>query len=104
MPRCAEREAAIGLLKDVFENGLIEKITHDLKYALCLLDEAGIHLENAVDDTSVQAYLLNTERAKNELPVLAQEYLGEDIQPVEDGKTPQTADLSHRPMAAAGNP
>ncbi|HKX26897.1 MAG TPA: DNA polymerase I [Blastocatellia bacterium] len=93
-------EEALGPLREIFDNGLIEKTTHDLKTAICVLDRVGIKLENVSDDTLIQAYLLHTDRTKYELPVLAQEYLGSEVDLGQDGQLAQTADLSQQLVGA----
>jgi DNA polymerase I len=75
LDNCDDRAAAIKQLKEAFDNGLIEKSTHDLKRAWRLLGGLGIGLENVTEDTLLQAYLLEAERTKYELPQMANEYL-----------------------------
>jgi DNA polymerase-1 len=93
---CDDRESAVALLKDVFSNGLIEKSTHDLKGAIRLLSQIGIELENVTDDTMLQAYLLDAERAKYELPQLASEYLYSSVTLDEESTVAQLADAIGR--------
>jgi DNA polymerase-1 len=90
----ADREAAVRQLGQIFENGLIDKTTHDLKYALCLLEPEGIKVEQVVDDTQIQAYLLHSDRTKLEVSALAQEYLGGEIEVRSDSLVAQAADLA----------
>src|SRR5829696_6541739 len=68
-------DAAIGPLRDVLSNGLIEKSIHDLKRAVGLLDRFQITLEGVKDDTFLAAYLLDPNRSKYELSDLAREAL-----------------------------
>ncbi len=96
LENCPDRKEAIKLLKEVFDNGLIEKSTYHLKRAYHLLGAEGISLENVTDDTLIQAYLIDPERSKFELPMLAHEYLGDRIKPDEDNIIAQAADLSQR--------
>jgi DNA polymerase-1 len=84
------------LLKEVFDNGLIEKSTHDLKRAYHLLGKFGVELENVTDDTMIQAYLLDAERAKYELPAMANEHLSGSFAPNEESAPAQSADLTGR--------
>ncbi|MGH9832663.1 MAG: DNA polymerase I [Blastocatellia bacterium] len=93
---CDHRREAVRLLKEVFENGLIEKSTHDLKRAMRLLSALGIELEKVTDDTLIEAYLLDAERAKYELPQLVNEYLGGDLSLDEEAVAAQAADLTGR--------
>jgi DNA polymerase-1 len=66
-------EAALGPLKDVISNGLLEKSVHDLKRAVSLLTPLGIEPEGVTDDTLLAAYLLDPIRSKYELADLARE-------------------------------
>ena len=76
-------DTAIGSLREVLSNGLIEKSIHDVKRAVGLLDRFHITLEGVKDDTFLAAYLLDPNRSKYELSDLAREALG-----VENGSTP----------------
>ncbi|HEY0005952.1 MAG TPA: DNA polymerase I [Pyrinomonadaceae bacterium] len=69
-------EAAIGPLRDVLANGLLEKSVHDLKRAVALLAPFGIEPEGISDDTMLAAYLLDPVRSKYELVDLAREAVG----------------------------
>jgi DNA polymerase-1 len=72
------REAAIGSLREVLANGLLEKSVHDLKHAVGLLAPLNITLEGVKDDTLIAAYLLDPTRTKYELNELAQEAVNAD--------------------------
>jgi DNA polymerase-1 len=76
-------DTAIGALREVLSNGLIEKSVHDLKRAVGLLDRFNITLEGVKDDTFLAAYLLDPTRSKYDLSDLAREALG-----VETSNTP----------------
>lgn len=93
---CDDRQEAAELLKEAFGNGLIEKSTHDLKRAIRLLGGPGIELENVTEDTMLQAYLLDAERAKYELPQLASEYLDSAITTGEESTLAEFADSTGR--------
>ncbi|HZS05759.1 MAG TPA: DNA polymerase I [Blastocatellia bacterium] len=93
LENCDDRAGAIEVLKDVFDNGLIEKAVHDLKRAISLASDLGIHIENVTDDTLLQAYLLDPEASKYELPMLARQYLGSEVEPSDD--------IAHRASAEA---
>src|SRR5678816_1407302 len=75
--------AAIPALREVLENGLIEKSVHDLKRAVGLVEGFGISLEGVKDDTFLAGYLLDPNRSKYDLHDLAREALG-----IENGNTP----------------
>jgi DNA polymerase-1 len=61
--------AAIGQLREVLSNGLVEKSVHDMKRAVGLLDRFNITLEGVKDDTFLAAYLLDPTRSKYELTI-----------------------------------
>jgi DNA polymerase-1 len=67
------REVALGLLREVLANGLLEKSVHDLKRAVGLLAPLDITLEGVKDDTFLAAYLLDPSRSKYDLNDLAKE-------------------------------
>ncbi len=69
-------DAAIGQLRDVLSNGLIEKSVHDLKRSVGLLAKFDITLEGVKDDTLLAAYLIDPTRSKYDLADLAREALG----------------------------
>ncbi len=93
---CDDRQEAVNLLKEVFGNGLIEKSTHDLKRAMRLFSPLGVELENVTDDTMLQAYLLDSERAKYELPQLASEFLDHSITLDVESTVAECADATGR--------
>jgi DNA polymerase-1 len=72
-------DAAIGPLREVLSNGLVEKSVHDLKRAVGLLDRFNITLEGVKDDTFLAAYLLDPNRSKYDLTDLAREALSVEI-------------------------
>lgn len=63
---------AITQLKDILSNGFLEKVTHDFKCNLAVLQKIGIAPEAVIDDTMIAAYLIDSSRAKYDLPTLAQ--------------------------------
>jgi len=72
--------AAIGPLREVLSNGLVDKSVHDVKRAVGLLDRFNVTLEGIKHDTYLAAYLLDPTRSKYELADLAKDALN-----VEDG-------------------
>ena len=84
-------DSAIGTLRDVLSNGLIEKSVHDLKRAVGLLDRFNIKLEGVKDDTYLAAYLLDPNRSKYDLLDLAREALGIDNSNTPAANWPETA-------------
>ncbi len=91
-----DRAAAIALLKDIFDNGLVEKAVHDWKRAMHVLGAEGITIENVSDDTMLQGYLLDSDRAKYELVPLANLHAGLSISVDGENTAAQCADLTLR--------
>jgi DNA polymerase-1 len=87
--------AAIGPLREILANGLVEKTVHDMKRAVGLLDHFNIMLEGVKHDTYLAAYLLDPTRSKYELSDLAKDALN-----VENGHKPP-ADWSESAWATA---
>ncbi len=73
------QESAIEPLKDILSNGFLEKVTHDLKCNLAVLNKIGITPEAVQDDTLIAAYLIESSRSSYNIPLLAQLYLGIEI-------------------------
>jgi DNA polymerase-1 len=71
-------EAALGPLREVLGNDLIEKSVHDLKRVIGLLASLETTLAGAKDDTFLAAYLLDPNRSKYELDDLARDALNSD--------------------------
>ncbi|HKU77898.1 MAG TPA: DNA polymerase I [Pyrinomonadaceae bacterium] len=84
-------DTAVGTLRDVLSNGLIEKSVHDIKRAVGLLDRFNITLEGVKDDTYLAAYLLDPTRSKYELNDLAGEALGIEVNNTPAADWPETA-------------
>lgn len=93
---CDDRAEAAKLLREVFDNGLIEKATHDWKRALHLFAPLGITPEAVTDDTLLQAYLLDPERAKYDLPDLLLHHGSGHVALNAELPTAQAADLTGR--------
>ncbi len=75
--------AAMGPLREVLSNGLVDKTVHDVKRAVGLLDRFNVTLEGVRHDTYLAAYLLDPTRSKYDLADLAKDALN-----VEDGSKP----------------
>ncbi|HET6975152.1 MAG TPA: DNA polymerase I [Pyrinomonadaceae bacterium] len=84
-------DSAVGALREVLSNGLIEKSVHDLKRAVGLLDRFDIKLEGVKDDTYLAAYLLDPSRSKYELNDLASEALEIEVNTTPAANWPDTA-------------
>ncbi len=68
--------AAVGKLRELLSNGLLEKSVHDLKRAVALLEPLGIELAGVTDDTLIAAYILDPTRSKYELSDLSRDAVG----------------------------
>ena len=111
----------LDLLREVLENGLIQKSVHDWKGALTLLhawacqreaanpDPTGgciqdfkpaVRIEGVEDDTMLAAYLLDPNRTNYRILEIAREYLGLELAETieefdaDDSRALQTADLT----------
>lgn len=71
-------DAALQPLRDIFANGFLDKIAHDYKKNLAVLNKLDIHPEAVTDDTMVAAYLLDSSRSNLSLAFLAQTNLDQD--------------------------
>ena len=80
-------DAAVGPLRDVLSNGLLEKSVHDVKRAVGLLSRLNVKLEGVKDDTFLAAYLLDPNRSKYELSDLAREAIGVELPAATNGWT-----------------
>ncbi|MEQ1764685.1 MAG: 5'-3' exonuclease H3TH domain-containing protein, partial [Pyrinomonadaceae bacterium] len=70
-----DREWAIRVLKDLFENPYIEKSTHDYKCKVAVLEKIGVNIAGLKNDLMMASYVLDTSRPHHELEVLAQHNL-----------------------------
>lgn len=70
-----QADSSLATVRDVFENGLIAKIGHDVKTSLKLLWGKGIALEGLADDVMIGGWLLNPNRGKYDLPTLVRDHL-----------------------------
>lgn len=109
-------EQAVAALRDLFDNGLLSKCTHDSKRAVALLETLNISLEGLADDTLLAAYLLDPVRSRYELADLARDATGFEMNTdAPEGWTPeawhaanvadataQTADILRGRLAEAG--
>ncbi len=66
---------ALIILKDVFEDGNIAKIGHNLKFDILMLRQEGINVRGKLYDTMVASYLLNPNKQGHSLEDVGIEYL-----------------------------
>jgi DNA polymerase-1 len=95
---CKERDSAVRMLGELFDNGLLESSVHDLKRAIPSAEGLGIALNNVADDTLLAAYLLDPERNRYEIGDLAREYLQQSVVEPESAQARAllAADLTNR--------
>ncbi|MGE0105242.1 MAG: DNA polymerase I [Blastocatellales bacterium] len=93
---CDDRKRAITVLKDIFGNGLIDKSTSDLKNAYHHLGKLGIEIEQAVNDTMLEAYLLESDSTKIEPLAAAVLHIDSGIEADKENPSAQRADLVGR--------
>jgi DNA polymerase-1 len=72
------RDSAVVPLRDIMANGFLEKVTHDYKCNLAVLNKLGIEPEAVEDDTMLAAYLLDSSRSSYSVPLLAMQTLGQE--------------------------
>ena len=79
------RDWAVRVLKDLFENKYVEKSTHDYKCKLSVLSKLGINIVGIKNDLMLASYVLDTSRPHHELEVLAQHNLNVYPDPPAEG-------------------
>lgn len=81
------RDEVIALLKRIFENHSVEKVSHDVKVPHTILHKMGVDFVGMKFDTKIAAYLIDSSRGKYELGDIIEHYLKVNIQ--EDDKDSQ---------------
>jgi DNA polymerase-1 len=76
-------ETKLAYLKPFFENSKIEKIGHNLKYDIKVLQQYGLEVQEPIFDTMIAHYLINPDMRHN-MDVLAETYLGYKPQPISE--------------------
>jgi DNA polymerase-1 len=59
----------------IFEDEMIAKIGHNLKYDISILKQDGIHVKGTLFDTMIASYLINPNKPNHSLEEVALEYL-----------------------------
>ena len=70
------KDSAVGSLRELLSNGLLEKSVHDYKRATGLLAPVGIEIAGVTDDTLLAAYVIDPTRSRYELIDLARDAVG----------------------------
>ena len=76
-------ETKLAYLKPFFENSKIEKVGHNLKYDIKVLQQYGLEVQEPIFDTMIAHYLINPDMRHN-MNVLAETYLGYKPQPISE--------------------
>lgn len=70
--------------RDIFEDGSIKKVGHDLKGLIVYLKHKGIEFEGLAFDTMIGAYIINPSRETYTVSELSGEYLHASVKPIEE--------------------
>ena len=92
------------LLKEVFEDDKINKVSFDIKEEMVLLDKENIDLEGPYDDLMLMHYLIDPSRSSYDLKLLSQTYLSYELDSEESligkgAKTKKYADVNQDDLA-----
>lgn len=92
------------LLKEVFEDEKINKVSFDIKEEMVLLDKENIDLEGPYDDLMLMHYLIDPSRSSYDLKLLSQTYLSYELDSEESligkgAKTKKYADVNQDDLA-----
>lgn len=89
--------------KSIFEDVQIVKIGHQVKYALEVLSNYGIHLKGPYQDTMLESYVLDSAGSRHELAVLALKHLDYRMMDYEAllGKGAKQCSFSEIPLGKA---
>jgi len=71
-----DKETALALLKDIFEDEAIKKIGQNIKYDMIILSNEGIELKGIVFDDMLASYILNPAERRHSLDDMAEDHLG----------------------------
>ncbi len=66
---------ALNVIKNIFENKEIEKVSHDVKIPHTILHKMGVDFVGVKFDTKIAAYLIDSSRGEYELKSIVQDYL-----------------------------
>lgn len=67
------------LLKEMFENSSISKISHGIKYGYSVLKKMGIDMDIVSFDEEIAAYLLDSSKSDYSIKTLSGDKLGEEV-------------------------
>ena len=69
------KEDVVELLKNIFENEDIQKISHDVKIPHTILHKMGVDFVGVKFDTKIAAYLIDSSKGEYDLKTIIQNYL-----------------------------
>lgn len=72
-------EEKVNSLKSIMEDEKIQKIIHNAKHLMTILNKSGIKIKNFIFDTEIGAYIIDSSKGKYPIISLINEYLGIDI-------------------------
>ncbi len=75
-PEQLSKEYVLDQIKGIFENRVILKIGHNIKYDFIVLKKEGINLKGIAFDTMLASYLLNPNKTNHNLTDASMDYLG----------------------------
>jgi DNA polymerase I len=102
-PRQPDRRTALGILREVMEDGGIAKVGQNIKYDAQVLRRHGVNLKGLYFDTMIASYVINPGLRQHNLDYLAQYYLKHKMIRYRDvvGKGKQTRLFSEVPVEEA---
>ncbi|MCL2000388.1 MAG: DNA polymerase I [Planctomycetes bacterium] len=90
-------EKELKRLTPIFNNPMVRKIGHNIRYDALVLHHAGINLEGAAFDTLIASSLADGHLTEHNLKILAKRYFNLDMTPIEEligsGRSQSTMDL-----------
>jgi DNA polymerase-1 len=98
-------EAALERLRELLEDELVGKVTHDLREVDCILRGAGIRIANVVGDTRLASFLVDPTRdIPHRLDQITRTWLHRTLLPIEDllGSGKKRKALTEVPLAELG--
>lgn len=70
-----DKKEVVGLLKNIFENENIKKVSHDVKMPHTILHKMGVDFLGVKFDVKIAAYLIDSSKGEYDLKTILQNYL-----------------------------
>ncbi|MCH2655033.1 MAG: DNA polymerase I, partial [Flavobacteriales bacterium] len=93
-------ETKLAYFAPLFQSSEIEKVGHNLKYDIKVLEQYGMNVQSPLFDTMIAHYLINPDMRHN-MDVLAENYLGYQPQPITEligKKGPKQGSMRNVPL------